>query len=100
MTGAGATCRSGAARRFGPFPEIVQRSGAGLLFETEAELVAALAAIQDGPGQRANLSRAALAAFDTHWREDRVIARYGAAFGAVARRKGDVELAEALEATL
>lgn len=88
------------ARRLGPFPELVEASKAGLLFETEAELVSAMTALQDDPERRARLSRAALAAFDTLWREDRVIARYGAALGAAARRKGNPDLAEALERSL
>jgi glycosyltransferase involved in cell wall biosynthesis len=88
------------ARRLGPFPELIETSGAGLLFETDSELVSAMAALQDDPGRRADLSRAALTAFDAHWREDRVVARYGAALGAAARRKGNVELAERLEDSL
>lgn len=88
------------ARRLGPFPEIIETSGAGLLFSTDDELVSAMASLQDDPVRHADLSRAALTAFDAHWREDRVIARYGVAFGAAARRKGNQELAERLEDSL
>ena len=41
------------ARRLGPFPELVQASGGGELFETEPELVAALQALQSSPSRRA-----------------------------------------------
>ncbi|WP_461306780.1 glycosyltransferase family 4 protein, partial [Albidovulum sp.] len=86
------------ARRLGPFPEIVERAGAGALFETEDELVAAMRAIQADPESRAARSRAARAAFAEHWREDRVIAAYGAAFARAARRKGHAALARRREA--
>lgn len=97
------SCRMGTpfiARRIGPFPELAEQSGAGLLFGTEDELLSAMAELQDDPGRRDTLSRAALAAFDSLWHEDRVIARYGAALGAAARRKGRIDLAEALEGSL
>lgn len=86
------------ARRLGPFPEIVERAGAGALFETEDDLVAAMRMMQADSGHRAALSQAARAAFGEFWREDRVMAAYGAAFARAARAKGDAALAMALEA--
>ncbi len=86
------------ARRLGPFPEIVERSGAGALFETEDELVAAMRTIQSDPDTRATRSDAARKAFGEVWREDRVLEAYGAAFARAAQGKGDTELAKALEA--
>ncbi len=85
------------ARRLGPFPEIVERSGAGRLFETEDELLAAMAALQGGRDERAALSAAARRSFEEIWREDRVLADYGAALARAAHRKGDAGLARALE---
>ena len=86
------------ARRLGPFPEIVERSGAGQLFETEDDLVAAMAALQGSPEARATLSAAARTAFREIWHEDKVLADYGAALARAAHRKGDTALARALEA--
>ena len=86
------------ARRLGPFPEIVERSGAGRLFETEDELIAAMAALQGGRDERAAMSAAARRSFEEIWREDRVLADYGAALARAAHRKGDAGLARALEA--
>lgn len=86
------------ARRLGPFPEIVERAGAGRLFETEDELIAAMRTLQGGAGDRAALSAAARRAFEEIWREDRVLAAYGAALARAAGRKGDAELARVLEA--
>ncbi|MGJ5620579.1 glycosyltransferase family 4 protein [Sulfitobacter sp. MF3-043] len=85
------------ARRLGPFPEIVERSGGGVLFETEDELVAAMRSFQDGSDTRSRMAGAARAGFETLWREDQVLARFGAAFARAAHGAGQTELAHALE---
>ncbi len=85
------------ARRLGPFPEIVEKSGAGKLFETESQLLDAMRALQHDPGQRAALSGSARAAFEQHWSEHPVLAAYGAAFAKAARKKGAPALADLLE---
>ncbi|WP_347312558.1 glycosyltransferase family 4 protein [Defluviimonas sp. SAOS-178_SWC] len=86
------------ARRLGPFPEIVETSGGGALFETEEDLVAAMRGLQEDPARRASQSQAARDAFGAIWREDRVLAAYGASLARAAHRKGDAGLARALEA--
>ncbi len=86
------------ARRLGPFPEIVETAGGGLLFETPDELQSAMARMQqDGPG-RAAMAAAARQAFEERWREDRVMAAYGAAFARAAGAGGHAALAGRLEA--
>ncbi len=84
------------ARRLGPFPEIVERSGGGALFATEDELIAAMRGLQADAAHRAAQSAAARRAFETIWHEGPVMAAYGAAFAAAAHRRGG-ELARALE---
>ncbi len=64
------------ARRIGPFPEIVRQSGAGLLFETAAELHQALSSLQQDPQRRAALARAGHEAYCRHWCESAVVPRY------------------------
>ncbi len=86
------------ARRLGPFPEIVEASGGGALFTTEEELVAAMRTIQADPTTRDRLGQAARAGFEANWREDRVMAAYGAAFARAAHRRGDATLARRLDA--
>ena len=86
------------ARRLGPFPEIVEASGGGLLFATEGELEAAMRRMQNDPEARAAMAAAGRRAFEARWREDRVLAAYGAAFARAARAGGHLALAEALEA--
>lgn len=88
------------ARRIGPFPEIVETAGGGLLFDTQDDLVAAMAQMQNASGTRARFATAALRAFDTHWREDRVLSAYGTALSRAARAKGNEALAQTLEASL
>ncbi|MDW4549860.1 glycosyltransferase family 4 protein [Defluviimonas sp. D31] len=86
------------ARRLGPFPEIVEAAGGGALFGTGDELIAAMRALQHEPGLRAAQSRAARHAFETIWREDRVLAAYGEALARAAHRKGDRALVRQFEA--
>jgi glycosyltransferase involved in cell wall biosynthesis len=85
------------ARRLGPFPEIVETSGGGMLFETETDLLAAMRALQRDPGQRAALSGSARAGFEKYWSEQPVLTAFGAAFAKAARKKGDGALADMLD---
>jgi glycosyltransferase involved in cell wall biosynthesis len=64
------------ARRIGPFPEILDRAGAGDLFETAAELEVALHRYLDEPDRRARLSEAAVEAFNANWSESAVLPRF------------------------
>ena len=86
------------ARRLGPFPEIMERADAGMLFGSEADLLAAMTSLQSDPARRARLADNATRSFAEVWREDRVLAAYGATLARAAHRKGDTELAGALEA--
>ena len=78
------------ARRLGPLPEVVEASGAGSLFETRAELDAALAALVRDPARRHALGARGAAAFAERWSERAVLPRYEAlverAAGAHAHR--------------
>ena len=85
------------ARRLGPFPEIVETSGGGALFETEEELLAAMTALQTDPGARDRQSKAGLKAFEEVWSEGPVLARYGTALAGAARAAGRIELADILD---
>jgi glycosyltransferase involved in cell wall biosynthesis len=86
------------ARRLGPFPEIVETSGGGELFETEDELLEAMRALQNDPKRRDMQSKAALKAFEDIWSEAPVLARYGEALASAARTSGRAQLAADLEA--
>lgn len=88
------------ARRLGPFPEIVEDAGAGVLFETEEDLLAGMRRLQGDETARRQMAGNARSAFETRWREDRVMAAYGATLARAAHRKGDARLARAFEVGL
>lgn len=64
------------ARRIGPFPEVVEACGGGLLFRTRDELLTAMESLQDDRPLRDRLSEAARKGFDAHWSESAVLPRY------------------------
>jgi glycosyltransferase involved in cell wall biosynthesis len=63
------------ARRLGPFPEIVEQSGGGLLFGDDDELIAAIQRLRQEPGLRERMIARAYAACRERWSEDVVIGR-------------------------
>jgi glycosyltransferase involved in cell wall biosynthesis len=85
------------ARRFGPFPEIVSRSGAGFSFSTPEELRAALERMMADPAERVRLGVQARRAFEAHWSESVVVPRYLDVVRRAALAKGRHALAQALE---
>lgn len=84
------------ARRIGPFPEIVEQSGGGVLFEHGEELPALLRRFQEDAGLRTRYARSALAAFEQHWTEEAVIPQYLELIADVAAAKGRTDVAERL----
>jgi glycosyltransferase involved in cell wall biosynthesis len=64
------------ARRRGPFPEIVERSGGGRLFGDRDELEDAMERLRNDPDHRRTLGRRARRAFLDHWSEGAVVPRY------------------------
>ena len=80
------------ARRIGPFPELVERSGGGRLFETEAQLRAAMEGLASDDSLRRGMAERARAAFARHWSESAVIPRYLDVVRRVAERRGRVDV--------
>jgi glycosyltransferase involved in cell wall biosynthesis len=75
------------ARRLGPFPEIVERSGGGELFHTTEELVASMKRVQEDPLHRRRLAEAGYRGYVDRWSESAVIPQYlGIVRRAAARR--------------
>lgn len=85
------------ARRRGPFPEIVETSGGGLLFDTGEELRQALDVLAADDRLRERLSRSASAAFETNWTETVGLDRYLGLVERLARERGRYEVAASLE---
>ncbi|MBM3991202.1 MAG: glycosyltransferase family 4 protein [Planctomycetes bacterium] len=85
------------ARRLGPFPELVETSGAGELFASTDELRSALRRSLADPARRAGLAAAGRAAFSAHWSERAVLPRFFDLLARTARRRGRLELAERID---
>lgn len=85
------------ARRLGPFPEIVDEAGAGLLFETRVELEAAMREMAEFPDRRATLARAGRVAFSEHWSEEAVMPQYLDLIRRMASEKGELSILAALQ---
>lgn len=89
------------ARRLGPFTEIVESSGAGLLFGDEAELSAGLARLGSDASLRSTLGAAGRRSFAQRWSESIVLDKYFALIRRVAESKRPAlaqQLAEPLPA--
>ena len=84
------------ARRLGPFPEIVERAEAGILFSDAPGLEAAMSTMLEDPRRRAQMAANARRGFEEYWSEDKVLAQFGAAFARAASRKGDTRLSKLL----
>jgi glycosyltransferase involved in cell wall biosynthesis len=64
------------ARRIGPFPEIVEACGGGLLFDGPADLRLALQQLERSDERRSALGMAAFGGFQRFWSETAVVPRY------------------------
>jgi len=85
------------ARRVGPFPEIVDRCGGGMLFDGPDQLEEAMRRIQQEPGLRDRLACAARQGFVDHWSEDAVVPRYLDVVRATAQATGRTRIVTALQ---
>ncbi|MEO5579906.1 MAG: glycosyltransferase family 4 protein [Gemmatimonadaceae bacterium] len=64
------------ARRLGPFPEIMEQSDGGELFDTDAELLSAMHRLQTEPAYRERKACNAHRAYVERWSERAVIPQY------------------------
>ena len=86
------------ARELGPYPEIVNATGAGLLFNDEASLKQALIRYAEEPALRGETRRKAASAFQEKWSEDVAMAAYFDVIRQAARKRGNWQLADRLDA--
>lgn len=85
------------ARRWGPFPEIVEACGGGLLFGDEEEMLAGMRSLLASPERRDALGRAARRGWEERWSEDAVVPRYLELIGRLAGRTGRRAAADEVE---
>ena len=76
------------ARRLGPYPEIIEPSGGGILFESPAELAGALHRLAGDAALRSQLGQAAQHAFRRLWSEEVVLQRYLGLVASIAECRG------------
>lgn len=88
------------ARNLGPYPEIVEKSGGGRIFDSSEQLRAAITAYATEPELAAAHGRAGAAAFQRLWSEDVVVAEYFRIIRDEARRKGLSEVARRAETAI
>lgn len=81
-------------RNLGPFPEIVEKSGAGFLFDTPAEAWQKAARLAADASLRAELGQRARRAFETYWSEKVALGEYFNLIAATAAAKGLKSLAD------
>ena len=86
------------ARRLGPFPEILERSGGGELFEDPDSLLTAMARLQHDEERRAQLGHAGYSAYLEHWVESAAVPRYLEIVRRTAARTGHEQVVRKLEA--
>ena len=85
------------ARRIGPFPEIVERCGGGLLFDGPEDLLAALQRIQADLPLRQRLAESGRQGFRDHWSETAVIPLYLDVVKRTAQARGRADIVRALD---
>ena len=84
------------ARRIGPFPEILEKAGAGELFDGPEQLITAMRRMQADETYRRELGRRAVEAFEQHWSERAVIPQYLDVVRRAAERAGKQRIVERL----
>jgi len=80
------------ARRLGPFPDIIDDSGGGFLFDTTEELKAAIELLASDARLRNRLGEAAGRSFEARWSEDVAMGEYFRLIQSLAERNGNDEL--------
>lgn len=85
------------ARRLGPFVEIIEKSGGGILFESSSELSAAIARLASHTTTRSDLGAAGYNALCEYWIENVVLQQYFDLIGQIAEQKGRSHVSEILD---
>ena len=86
------------ARNLGPYPQIVEESQAGILFDDEAGLRAAIAALAGEPELRDRLGASGRAALAERWTEKTAIDEWLALIRSIAVRKGQGDTVRKIDA--
>lgn len=85
------------ARRIGPFPEIVDRSNGGLLFDGPDDLVPAMRKIQSDSAYRDKMAEQAYQGFIENWSEAAIIPKFLNVVKSTARSNNYTKILDKLE---
>jgi glycosyltransferase involved in cell wall biosynthesis len=85
------------ARRVGPFPEILQRSGGGELFSNAEELLQVMRRFQTDCDFRQRTAQAGYDAFVKYWSESAVVPQYLDVVRKTALRRGKMDIVRRLQ---
>jgi glycosyltransferase involved in cell wall biosynthesis len=85
------------ARRIGPFPEILKRSGGGELFSSPDELIQLLRRFQSDAALRCRLASSGYDSFVKYWSEEAVVPQYLEVVRKTAVAKGRTDIVRRLE---
>lgn len=85
-------------RALGPFPEIVEQTGGGFLFETQAQLRSALERLANDRALRDEMGTRGERAFVQRWSETAALQRYFELITRIAERRGLTALVDRLAA--
>ncbi len=86
------------ARNLGPYPQIIEESQGGLLFDDEADLRNAMAALVSDPAYRDRLGAAGQAALAERWTETTAIDEWLSLVRSIAVRKGLSDILRKIDA--
>lgn len=86
------------ARDIGPLPELVRKSGAGLLFDSEQQLIEMVNRIAGNKELRDEMAQAALTAYERYWSQSKAMKDYFKLIKSIAEDRGMASLADAIPA--
>lgn len=84
-------------RDLGPYPEVVRKSQAGLLFSDPQQLRSAIDALAADSGRRDAMGEAGLHAYNNHWCENTAMRVYFGLIQEMAAKKGYSELQQTIQ---
>jgi glycosyltransferase involved in cell wall biosynthesis len=84
------------ARALGPYPELVEKSRAGFLFDSEQELEQSIHCLATDRELRDRMGQAALDSYERYWSESRAMNDYFVLIKSIAESRGMNDLANAI----
>ena len=84
------------ARALGPFPELIEKSHAGLLFDSERQLKQTVWRLATDSDLREKMGRAGLRSYDSYWSESKAMKSYFTLIKSIAEDRDMRNLADSI----